>query len=173
MTRVYVALGSNTEPRKRLMQAATLLVAEFPGIRFSSCYQNVAIGFDGADFINAAAGFDSNLTLPALVTVLHHIEEQCGRKRDDAKWAPREMDLDVLLYGEMIMDSVVARVPRADLLRRGYMLGPMAELAPQLLHPEEQRTLADLWSELVPRTPPLSRVPIDLNAISRHEYSRI
>ena len=164
MTRVYVALGSNIEPRKRLTQAARLLTAEFPGIRFSSCFQNVAVGFDGADFINAAAGFDTKLTLAALVVLLHHIEEQCGRKRDDAKWAPRAMDLDILLYGEMISDSAVARVPRADLLRRAYMLGPMAELAPQLLHPEAHRTLADLWSELAPRTPPLSRVTIDLNA---------
>jgi 2-amino-4-hydroxy-6-hydroxymethyldihydropteridine diphosphokinase len=164
VTRVYVALGSNIEPRRRLAQAAQLLITEFPGMRFSACYQNVAVGFDGADFINAAAGFDTELTLPALVTVLHHIEGQCGRQRDDAKFAPRAMDLDVLLYGEMIVDSAVARVPRADLLRRGYMLGPMAELAPQLLHPEAQRTLADLWSELSPRTPPLSRVTIDLNA---------
>jgi 2-amino-4-hydroxy-6-hydroxymethyldihydropteridine diphosphokinase len=157
-------LGSNIEPRKRLTQAARLLTAEFPGIRFSACFQNVAVGFDGADFINAAAGFDSELTLPALVAVLHHIEEQCGRKRDDAKWAPRAMDLDILLYGELISDSAVARVPRADLLRRAYMLGPMAELVPQLRHPEARRTLAELWSELAPRTPPLSRVTINLNA---------
>jgi 2-amino-4-hydroxy-6-hydroxymethyldihydropteridine diphosphokinase len=156
-------LGSNIEPRKRLTQAARLLTAEFTGIRFSACFQNVAVGFDGADFINAAAGFDTKLTLPALVVVLHHIEEQCGRQRDDAKWAPRAMDLDILLYGELISDSAVARVPRADLLRRAYMLGPMTELAPTLMHPEARRTLAELWSELAPRTPPLSRVTIDLN----------
>jgi 2-amino-4-hydroxy-6-hydroxymethyldihydropteridine diphosphokinase len=152
------------EPRKRLLQAARLLKTQFAGIRFSACYQNVSVGFDGADFINAAAGFDSDLTLAALLDVLHRIEEQCGRKRDDAKWAPRAMDIDILLYGDLIIDAPIARVPRADLLRRAYMLGPMVELAPKLLHPETRRTLAELWDELAPRTPPLSRVNMDLNA---------
>ena len=163
MTRVYIALGSNIEPRARLSQAARLLQARFPGIRFSDCYQNVSIGFDGADFINAAAGFDADLTLPQLVDVLHAMEEQCGRKRDDAKWAPRAMDLDVLLYGNLVSDTPAAPVPRADLLRRAFMLGPMADIAPGLLHPEARRTLAELWAELAPRTPPLSRVALDLN----------
>ncbi len=163
MTRVYIALGSNVEPRARLSQAARLLRAQFPGIRFSACHQNVAIGFAGADFINAAAGFDTTLTLPQLVAVLHRIEEQCGRSRADAKWAPRAMDLDVLLYGDLVSDTPPARVPRADLLRRAYMLGPISELAPGLSHPVVRRTLAELWAGLAPHTPPLTLVALDLN----------
>jgi 2-amino-4-hydroxy-6-hydroxymethyldihydropteridine diphosphokinase len=161
--RTYVALGGNIEPERRLLQAATLLKQHFPGVVFSSCYQNQAVGFDGADFINAAAGFDTTLSLKALAESLHHIEEQCGRQRDDAKWAPRAMDLDILLYGQLIDHGPAVRVPRADLLRRAYMLGPMAELAPTLLHPEARRTLKDLWQELRPRTPALKQLALELN----------
>jgi 2-amino-4-hydroxy-6-hydroxymethyldihydropteridine diphosphokinase len=165
VTRVYVALGSNIEPEWRLLQAAALLKQHFPGTHFSSCYQNGAVGFVGDDFINAAAGFDTTLSLGALAASLHQIEEQCGRKRDDAKWAPRAMDIDILLYGERIDHRPAVRVPRADLLRRAYMLGPMAELAPALEHPETRRTLLVLWHELQAQTPPLTRLALDLNQI--------
>jgi 2-amino-4-hydroxy-6-hydroxymethyldihydropteridine diphosphokinase len=164
VTRTFIGLGSNIDPARRLPLAAALLRAEFPGIRFSACYQNIAVGFEGADFINAAAGFNAECSLEALISRLHHIEEQCGRQRDDAKWAPRAMDLDVLLYGDLVSDSPLARLPRPDLLRRAYMLGPLAELEPALIHPLARRALGELWSELAPHTPPLTRVALDLNA---------
>jgi 2-amino-4-hydroxy-6-hydroxymethyldihydropteridine diphosphokinase len=163
VTRVAIALGSNIEPAPRLMHAARLLRAAFPDIRFSSCYQNPAVGFEGADFINAAATLSTDGSVEALTQVLHHIEEQCGRRRDDAKWAPRAMDLDILLFGELVCATPGMRVPRPDLLRRAYMLGPLAELEPGLVHPLAGRALAALWQQLAPQSPPLARTALDLN----------
>jgi 2-amino-4-hydroxy-6-hydroxymethyldihydropteridine diphosphokinase len=165
VTRIYIGLGSNIEPERRLAAAAGLLRTGFPDIRFSSCYQNCAVGFEGADFINAAASFNADCSLEQLISRLHRVEEQCGRQRDDAKWAPRAMDLDVLMYGDLISDSPLARLPRPDLLRRAYMLGPMAELAPALVHPLVRRAISELWQELAPQTPPLTRLTMDLNAL--------
>ena len=65
-----------------------------------------------------------------LVSRLHRIEELCGRPRAAPRWAPRTMDLDVLLYGEMVCDEPQLKLPRPDLLKRAYMLGPLADLAP-------------------------------------------
>jgi 2-amino-4-hydroxy-6-hydroxymethyldihydropteridine diphosphokinase len=162
---VFVALGGNIEPLVRLVQAAQRLKQAFPDIRFSSCYQNVAVGFVGDDFINAAARFTSMLSPAALSERLHAIEEQCGRRRDDAKWAPRAMDLDLLLIGDQIANEPGLRLPRADLTRRAYMLGPVAELAPDRHHPLMARSMIELWRELKPKTPPLRRIALDLNAV--------
>ena len=76
---------------------------------------------------------------------LHEAEAACGRERNAPKWAPRTMDLDILLFGDVVCDEPGLRLPRPDLLRRPYMLGPAAELAPDLVHPTDGRTLGELW----------------------------
>jgi 2-amino-4-hydroxy-6-hydroxymethyldihydropteridine diphosphokinase len=143
---VFVALGSNIDPVRRLLQAARLLKAAFPDVRFSSSYRNPAVGFVGEDFINAVAAFSCPLPVIELLAQLHHIEERCGRGRGAPKWEPREMDLDLLLYGDEVGEGPGYALPRRDLLRRPYMLGPLAELAPGVIHPVDGRSIGALWA---------------------------
>jgi 2-amino-4-hydroxy-6-hydroxymethyldihydropteridine diphosphokinase len=142
---VYVAAGSNVEPEKNLARALAELEREFPDVRFSSWYRNAAVGFEGDDFINLVAVFSTELILPEVLTRLHAIETLCGRPRDAPRWAPRSMDLDVLLYGDLVCEEPGVTLPRPDLLKRAYMLGPLAQLAPQLLHPTARETIGELW----------------------------
>ena len=88
-----------------------------------------------------------SLPVRAVLAQLHAVEAACGRERAAPKWGPRTMDLDVLLYGYLICDEAGLKLPRPDLLRRAYMLGPAAELAPDFMHPTEHRTLGELWRE--------------------------
>ena len=145
MPAVYVAAGSNIAPERNLARAVAELAREFPGARFSPWYRNRAVGFAGDDFINLVAGFDTVLPLREVLAQLHAIEVQCGRPREAPRWAPRSMDLDVLLYGDLVCDEPGLRLPRPDLLKRAYMLGPLAALAPQVLHPTEHLTIGELW----------------------------
>jgi 2-amino-4-hydroxy-6-hydroxymethyldihydropteridine diphosphokinase len=161
---VYIAAGSNIEPALRLEQAARELKRGFPDVRFSACYRNAAYGFEGADFINAVGGFSTELSVEAVIRELHAVEALCGRGRDDAKWAPRVMDLDLLLYGPLIASTPQYRVPRPDLLKRAYMLGPMAELAPELIHPLAGQRISELWRSFPQPTHALERIALDLNA---------
>jgi 2-amino-4-hydroxy-6-hydroxymethyldihydropteridine diphosphokinase len=142
---VYVAAGSNIEPRVNLARAAAELRQSFPDVRFSPWYQNRAAGFSGEDFVNLVAGFHTELPLPQVLERLHQIEALCGRPRDAARWAPRSMDLDVLLYGDLVCDEPAVKLPRPDLLRRAYMLGPLAALAPQVVHPTAGVSIGELW----------------------------
>jgi 2-amino-4-hydroxy-6-hydroxymethyldihydropteridine diphosphokinase len=162
--RVYVAAGGNIEPAQRLAQAAQELRRRFPGARFSPCYRNPAFGFTGPDFYNAVAGFDTAEAPPGLIAQLQEVEALCGRARSDAKWAPRAMDLDLLLYADRIEKAAGYEVPRPDLLKRSYMLAPLAELAPGLRHPLTGRTLAEHWRELALAPHALERIELDLNA---------
>lgn len=123
-------------------RAAQELRRRFADIRFSPCYRNRAFGFEGPDFINAVAALDTALEPLELIAELEAVEQLCGRSREDPKWAPRAMDLDLLLYGGMVRANDRYRVPRPDLLRRIYMLQPLADLAPDLIHPETGQSIA-------------------------------
>ena len=164
MTLAYVSGGSNLEPETNLVLAARAMKARHPGTRFSRCYRSVAIGFDGPDFINFVAELPVAGDPALLKGELECVETQCGRLRNAPKWAPRAMDLDILLFGERVQDTPGLVLPRPDLLRWGFMLGPLAELAPQLVHPVADRTIAELWREFDQQAHPLLVVPLDLNA---------
>jgi 2-amino-4-hydroxy-6-hydroxymethyldihydropteridine diphosphokinase len=164
MTVAYVAMGSNIEPERRMRQAARALKQRFAHARFSSCYRNRAYGFKGPDFHNAVVELETALPIEALLRTLREIETECGRGAADPKWEPRAMDLDLLLYGERVESGPGYTVPRADLRRRVYMLGPLAELAPELPYPPAGPSIAALWQAFVRDADALELLPLDLNA---------
>ncbi len=159
MPRVFVAAGSNIEPEKNLARAAREMARAFPDVRFSPWYRNKAVGFEGEDFINFVATFNSELPVHAVVNRLREIETLCGRPREALKWAPRSMDLDILLYGDMVHEEPGLKLPRPDLLRRAFMLGPMADLAPEVVHPTLHVTIGELWKRFDQAAHPMTRVP--------------
>lgn len=158
MPAVYVAVGSNVEPERNLGLATRELRREFPDVRFSPWYRNRAVGFEGADFINLVAGFTTTLPVGEVVTRLQAIESLCGRPREAPRWAPRSMDLDILLYGDTVCDEPRLKLPRPDLLKRAFMLGPLAALAPHLVHPVEKLTVGELWQRFDRAAHPLVEI---------------
>lgn len=161
---VYVAAGSNVDAERNLRLAAAELRREFGDVRFSAAYRNTAVGFEGEDFINFVAGFSTRLGVHDVVARLQRIEGLCGRARDAPKWAPRSMDLDILLYGDRVGDEPGLVLPRPDLLRRAYMLGPMAELAPALRHPTRGLPMLELWEAFDRGGHPMTPVELGLGA---------
>lgn len=160
MPAVYVAVGSNVEPERNLALATRELRREFPDVHFSPWYRNRAVGFEGSDFINLVAGFTTTLPVGEVVARLQAIESLCGRPREAPRWAPRSMDLDILLYGDTVCDEPRLKLPRPDLLKRAFMLGPLAALAPDLVHPVEKVTIAELWQRFDQLAHPLVEVAL-------------
>lgn len=158
MPEAYVAAGSNVEPESHLALAAAELERTFGALRCSPWYRNAAAGFVGPDFINFVVGFDTSLTVRAVLAQLHRIEAACGRPRSAPKWAPRSMDLDILLYGSEVRDEPGLVLPRPDLLERAYMLGPLADIAPDLRHPVAGETIGELWARFDRAGHPLVQV---------------
>jgi 2-amino-4-hydroxy-6-hydroxymethyldihydropteridine diphosphokinase len=160
MAEVYVAAGSNVEPEKNLAHALDELAQAFDDLVVSPAYRNPAVGFAGADFINLVVGFGTAESAAQVKQTLERIEALCGRSRNAAKWAPRTMDLDILMYDQVVSDEPGLLLPRPDLLRRAFMLKPLADLAPGLRHPTQQRTIGELWAAFPQDAAPFVAVTI-------------
>src|SRR5215471_1491426 len=146
MTQVFVAAGSNVEPVINLQRALGELGKHYR-LQLSPAYRNQAVGFEGDDFVNLVVGFETEDSLEQVIAHLHRAEAVCGRPRNAPKWAPRTMDLDLLLFGDVVREEGGVKLPRGDLIKKAYMLRPMAELAPTVRHPVSGRTMRELWSE--------------------------
>lgn len=164
MTQVLVAAGSNVDPVANLRRALGVLSRHYPDLNCSRAYRNAAVGFEGEDFVNLVVALATGDEVHAVVGRLHEAEAACGRARSAPRWAPRTMDLDILLYGDLVLDEPGLVLPRPDLVRRAYMLGPAAELAPDFVHPTLGLTLGELWRAFEQDTHPMQVVDIDWRA---------
>jgi len=161
MPEVFVAAGSNIRPRAHLRRAVAALAAAYPGMRISRAWSNAAVGFAGDDFINLVVAFDTDESMTKVLERLKAVEESSGRERGAKKWAPRTLDLDLLLYGDRVGQFPGATLPRADLAERAYVLGPLAELAPKHRHPVLGATFGALWKDFDRSSHALREVSLD------------
>jgi 2-amino-4-hydroxy-6-hydroxymethyldihydropteridine diphosphokinase len=153
-TTAYLAFGSNVGDRKKNIADAIALLKQRDGIeivRVSNLLENPAInmGADAPAFLNAAAQIQTTLGSHALLHRLIEIEQSLGRHRHE-KWTPRTIDLDLLLYGDQIISSQELVVPHPLMHERRFVLQPLAEIAPQVVHPTLQMTIAGLLAALSP-----------------------
>ena len=144
MTRVYVSIGSNVEPERHVRVALDALRERYGELVISPVYRTAAVGFDGDDFLNLAVGFETGDDIHAVDAALDAIESSAGRDRRAARFAPRTLDLDLLLFGDAIMDDHGIRVPRREITEYAFMLRPLADIAAQLQHPVLGRSMVEL-----------------------------
>lgn len=142
---VFVSLGSNVEPQKNLNLALDALTKRFGAICQSTVYRNKAVGFEGDPFLNLVVGFTTFEPVEAVLDALHAVEDQFGRVRSDDKFAPRTLDMDLLLYGDAVLCRDKLVVPRPELSEYAFMLRPLAELAGHRRHPVSGMPLALVW----------------------------
>ena len=142
---VFVSLGSNVEPEKNLNLALDALTERFGAICRSAVYRNKAVGFDGDAFLNLVVGFTTGESVDAVLDALHAVEDQFGRTRGDEKFAPRTLDMDLLLYGDAVINRDKLVVPRPELSRYAFMLRPLAELAGHRRDPISGVPFAKVW----------------------------
>jgi 2-amino-4-hydroxy-6-hydroxymethyldihydropteridine diphosphokinase len=140
---VYVGVGSNIDPERELAAGVAALSASFGDLTVSSVYRSPAFGFNGDDFLNVVVKFRTALDADTVEARLDAIERGGDRPPSTGRFAPRALDCDLLLYGMRV--DAPRRLPRDDVLRYAFVLGPLAEVAPRLCHPLDGTAIADHW----------------------------
>jgi 2-amino-4-hydroxy-6-hydroxymethyldihydropteridine diphosphokinase len=139
--RAYIGLGSNLDNPRRHVRSAITQLAALPYTHLtvqSSLYRSEPMGpADQPDYINAVAAIDTLLTPYALLDALLGIERLHGRVRSATRWGPRTLDLDILIYGDRVIDDVRLTVPHPGIAQRAFVLHPLAEIAPEIEVPNK------------------------------------
>ena len=158
--RAYLSLGSNLDAPQHLRSAIAALRARFGTITVSPVYRTRAVGFDGADFYNAAALIDTDLSPQALNDWLHALEDAHGRDRSGPRWGDRTLDIDIVLFDDLVLSGAGnLRLPRPE-LRHAFVLKPLCDIAPDVAVPGDGRTLATLWAQHAERDVAMAVVDI-------------
>jgi len=146
MSVAWLGLGSNVNADAHIRAGIAELEKDFENVVLSPVYSSTAVGFEGDDFINLVARVETQMQPLALRLYLRDLEDRFGRKRDVAKFSDRSLDIDILLYDDLVLLSPVLEIPRAEILKFPHVLKPLADLDPELIHPTELRPMADIWA---------------------------
>ena len=143
MAQVYVSVGSNIDREQNIEAALQALTELYGELLLSSVYESDAVGFASEPFYNLVLGFTTDQTPQTVQSELHRIEDRFGRQRTGALSA-RTLDLDLLLYDDVVMSEGKLVLPREDITRYAFVLGPLAEIAGEERHPVSGQCYADM-----------------------------
>ena len=146
MSYCLVSVGSNVDRERRLREGVAALRRRFGPLDLSPVFESAAVGFDGAPFFNLVLGFESGEPVQAVAAALREVEAACGRVRGGPRFGPRTLDLDLLLYGDGVVDEAGLQLPRPEMETQAFVLWPLAALAPRRRHPRLGLTFAELWA---------------------------
>jgi 2-amino-4-hydroxy-6-hydroxymethyldihydropteridine diphosphokinase len=145
MPRGYISIGSNIDRDKNILASLQALEHQFGKLTVSSIYESEPVGFSGDPFYNLVVGFDANQDVKEVAKQLRQIELDNGRTRNCQKFSARTLDLDLILYGDLIVNDGRLQIPRDEIERYAFVLEPLAEIAPTLQHPVNHTSYAELW----------------------------
>ena len=146
--RCWLSIGSNLERERSIRGGLLDLRAAYSELVLSPVYETVAVGFAGRPFLNLVAGIDTHEPVAAINARLRAIEDAHGRVRGPEKFAPRTLDIDLLTWGDAAGTIDGYTLPRDEILRYAFVLGPLADVAPDGRHPALGRSYGALWREL-------------------------
>lgn len=148
MTLAYIAIGSNLSSPLEQVNAAVQALSEIPQsrlVKVSAFYRTPPLGpQDQPDYLNAAVVLETSLDAETLLDNTQRIELQQGRQRKAERWGPRTLDLDIMLFGDEVINTERLTVPHYDMKNRGFMLWPLWEVAPELTFPNGESLQAIL-----------------------------
>ncbi len=150
----YLSLGSNLGNRFAMLQKAVLFLQKKAGelLEVSAIYENPAMGFDGADFLNAVVLLETHLGPDDLLSLILALEKDFGRDRGTNGYTSRTLDIDIILYDDMVIKSENLTIPHPKMQERNFVLKPLADIAPQLYHPVLNNDVRNLLQQCKDRS---------------------
>lgn len=145
MARVYLSLGSNINAENNLRAGVHDLRERYGELQISTVYESEAVGFEGDNFLNFVVGLDTDDDVHTTQVNMNAIEEAHGRVRGAEKFSSRTLDIDILLYDDLVINEKGLNLPRDEIEKYAFVLQPLAELAPGFKHPVSGKTYKELW----------------------------
>jgi 2-amino-4-hydroxy-6-hydroxymethyldihydropteridine diphosphokinase len=147
MSTTWLGVGSNLDAETHIRAGINKLEKEIGEVSLSPVYASEAVGFEGHDFINLVVRIETELQPLELRQYLRDLEDRFGRNRDVPKFSDRLLDIDILLYDDLVLRSPLLEIPRDEILEFSHVLKPLSDLDPDLIHPVELRSMAELWRD--------------------------
>ena len=144
MARIYISLGSNINKAHNVRQGIAAMGEFISDFAVSDVFESESVGFDGSNFYNLVCGGETSLTVDAVCQTLRQIEVDNGRDRSAKKFSSRTLDLDLLVYDELVVDKP-AQLPRHEIDKNAFVLWPLAQIAPDVIHPVLNQSYLSLW----------------------------
>ena len=145
MAKIYISIGSNIDAENNIRLAIHALQDHYGKIILSSVYESEAVGFDGDNFLNLVASVKTEEDVHTVAATLRKIEDDNGRDRSGPRFSSRIVDLDLLLYDDLILKEENLEIPRDEITKNAFVLLPLDEIASQLIHPVSGKTICDHW----------------------------
>lgn len=143
---IYISVGSNVDKEKHTKAGLQAMYQLFGELTLSSVYESESVGFEGNNFYNLVVKANTSLSIAQVCQKLKQIEQDNKRQRGEKKFAPRTLDLDLLLYDEQVTSHPI-ELPRPEVTFNAFVLKPLAEIAADQNHPVEQKSYASLWQD--------------------------
>jgi len=164
MAAVFISLGSNIDREALTRAGVASLHQRFGELQLSSVYRSEAVGFEGEDFYNMVIGLHTDEDVHSVYQALREIEDDHGRDRSGPRFSSRTLDLDLLLYDDLILHQDKLQIPRDEILERAFVLWPLAEIAGERVHPIAGQSYAQLWDAFDKGKEVLEPIEFDFNA---------
>ncbi|VAW86886.1 2-amino-4-hydroxy-6-hydroxymethyldihydropteridinepyrophosphokinase [hydrothermal vent metagenome] len=158
---VHVGVGSNVEREYNIRSGVHALRERFKNVVMSTVYESAAVGFDGDPFYNLVVRFETELGIDALSVALRQIEDTHQRDRTLSNFGPRTLDIDLLLYDDVVLHQGKLQLPRDEIEKNAFVLRPLAELSGEIVHPLRDESLSAMWQQFDQARQPLTAVEFE------------
>lgn len=150
MAQGFISIGSNIDKEHHIPACIHELTQSFGPLLLSSLYETDAVGFEGDCFHNMVVGFDSSIPIHLIPNLLKEIENRHARIRTSERFSSRTLDLDLLLYDSLVVETPSLKIPREEIEKCAFVLEPLAEIAPTYIHPTLKISIRELWQTFTP-----------------------
>ena len=155
MVKIYISLGSNIDRERNTREGIRALRDRFGELELSSVYESEAVGFEGDAFYNMVIACEVSEDVHSANRALAEIEDAHGRDRSAGKFSSRSLDLDLLLYDDLILEEEGLHLPRKEILEYAFVLKPLAEIAGEMKHPVTGFSFSATWDQFDPTAQPM------------------